>query len=278
MDFHSLNGGLIRDIKATQETIPNTIQCVNECIYLCTTVLNIFRKSVTQNGFESIEAEIRFFKHIKQIPASQLLYFTFVRDFELHFPRINKEEQLHYCKRQLVMLNQFYLEYFDFCEYMEAELTYFDEQYFTRKYLFSLPLLPSKGYFHNPDFNTARDVLLSEYKAYHLFGKYVEQRLLATEHKVPLGLERSSQSNNLQWTGTKSALTELIYALYYSNVFNHGKVEIKEIVLAFQEALHFDLGDVYKTYSEIKSRKLRRTKFLEELAVSLRSQMEASDE
>lgn len=91
-------------------------------------------------------------------------------------------------------------------------------------------------------------------------------------------MERSSQSNNLQWTGTKSALTELIYALYYSNVFNNGNVEIKEIVRAFQEALHFDLGDVYKTYSEIKSRKLRRTKFLEELAVSLRSQMEASDE
>ena len=83
---------------------------------------------------------------------------------------------------------------------------------------------------------------------------------------------------NLQWTSSKSALTELIYALHYNQVINNGNADIKEIALAFQQILHFDMGDFYKIFSEIKSRKNSRTKFLDDLSSGLQSHMDTTEE
>ena len=83
---------------------------------------------------------------------------------------------------------------------------------------------------------------------------------------------------SLQWTSSKTALTELIYALHHSRSINNGNADIKEIAIMFQKVLHFDIGDYYKTFSEIKSRKISRTKFLDDLSSGLLSHIKNSEE
>lgn len=69
----------------------------------------------------------------------------------------------------------------------------------------------------------------------------------------------------LNWTKSKAALIELIYALYWNKAINHGNIDIKKIVPAFEMVFKVQLLNPYKVYTEIKSRKKTKTKFLEEL-------------
>lgn len=72
-----------------------------------------------------------------------------------------------------------------------------------------------------------------------------------TEEKYPV----------LQWTSSKVSLLELLYALHLSQCFNAGNLNFIEIVRHAEKVLHINLGNVYKTIGEIKSRKYKRKRF-----------------
>ncbi|MFV0268438.1 MAG: RteC domain-containing protein [Draconibacterium sp.] len=78
-----------------------------------------------------------------------------------------------------------------------------------------------------------------------------------------------SVENQLQWTAQKIDLVELIYALYYSNSFNHGNVEIKDIIESFEQFFGISLGKYYRTYFDVTRRKKIRAKFVQELLTLL---------
>ena len=278
MDFKPFIEGLQSDLKKARTDIPNIVKRVNYSIRLCHSVLSIFKKAVIADKFESVEKEIEFFKNVKTIPASLLIYNSQIRSFELDYPKTNVEIQRKFIKKRLNLLNRFYRKHIDFIEYIESGRTHFDEQYFTRKYLNVLPISSPHIYFHDPDFNTPKDILLSEFKAFESFVVYLQNRMI-DKSKVYMDKPGDLTSKiNLQWTASKSALTELVYALHYNRVISNGNADIKDIALAFQQVLHFDLGDFYKTFNEIKSRKISRTKFLDDLASGLLSHMDSIED
>tara|TARA_R110000868_G_scaffold32133_4_gene117142 strand:- start:3870 stop:4706 length:837 start_codon:yes stop_codon:yes gene_type:complete len=277
MDFKPFIDGLQKDLKEAQVNIPNVIKRANHSIRLCHSLLSIFKQGVINDGFDSIEKEIEFFKSYKTIPSSQLIYHSQIRSFELEFPRGDENAQRKFIKKRLNRINRFYRNHTGFSEYINSGRTHFDEQYFTRKYLSSFPLNLSHIYFHDLDFNTPKDMLLSEFKAYDSMLVYLQNRMIDKSKLRMVKAEVLNNQLNLQWTANKSALTELIYALHYNRVINNGNADIKEIASAFQQVLHFDLGDFYKTFSEIKARKISRTKFLDDLASGLQSHMDSTD-
>ena len=79
------------------------------------------------------------------------------------------------------------------------------------------------------------------------------------------------------WSGSKTALVELIYALYASGDLNHGTSDISSITSSFEDYFNIKLDNIYKTYSEIKARKNNRTKYLETLMTALESKMNKDD-
>jgi hypothetical protein len=83
--------------------------------------------------------------------------------------------------------------------------------------------------------------------------------------------------NNLTWTATKTDLIELVYALKYSGAINGGAAQVKEITKSLETFFDIDLGNFYKTYSEIKSRTKDRSKFLNKLSENLVSRLEQDD-
>ena len=76
-------------------------------------------------------------------------------------------------------------------------------------------------------------------------------------------------NSNLNWTGSKTNLIELVYALQSSGSINSGTADIKEIALMLERVFNIDLGNYYQTFTEIRSRKSNPTKFIDNLKESL---------
>jgi hypothetical protein len=277
MDFELLNKNILEELDAIKYNSKSIIERSNQSIILCRNLLNTFKKEVVKSGFKSVNEEIVFFKTIKQVPLIDLIYFSEIRSFEIQFPKGDSHQQRKYIKKKLGKLNRFFLYNMDFGQYIQSEQTHLDQQYFTRDYFDNLPITSSKFYFQDPDFCTSYDMLLGKLKAYDQFIIYLQNRLATSKQTKGHSIDVSNQVD-LQWTSTKTALTELIYALYHGRAINNGKTDIKVIASILEKVLHFDIGDFYKTFSDIKSRKISRTKFLDDLSAGLLSHMNNSEE
>ncbi|WP_245806797.1 RteC domain-containing protein [Arenibacter amylolyticus] len=73
-------------------------------------------------------------------------------------------------------------------------------------------------------------------------------------------------------------MTELIYELHYQGVFDNGSSDIRLIAKFFESTFNFDLGNLYQTYLELRTRKMSKTKFLDALRDGLIKKMDDRDE
>jgi len=118
---------------------------------------------------------------------------------------------------------------------------------------------------------TIADYKAAKILANDLIQVYLEDQLNNKHYK------KADSKSPLNWTASKTALTELIYALYSHGVFNNGSTDIKLIAKTFEDTFNIDLSDFYHTFMELKARKINRTKFLDELKESLIRRIEEQD-
>jgi hypothetical protein len=89
--------------------------------------------------------------------------------------------------------------------------------------------------------------------------------------------EKDSQHSALKWTGSKVAATELGYAIHEAGVFNNGNADVRDVMSLIETAFGIGLGDYYRTYIAIKSRKKELTVFLKMLIDCLTKRMDEDD-
>jgi len=82
---------------------------------------------------------------------------------------------------------------------------------------------------------------------------------------------------SFQWTDSKAALTELIYALQYGGVLNNGLIGVKEIAEKFEQIFQVELGNYYHCFNEIRLRKKNRTALLDHLREKVLQKMAGLD-
>lgn len=111
-------------------------------------------------------------------------------------------------------------------------------------------------------FSTSHDYKVAKIIANDLIQVYIEDQISNVNR---LKTEINIEVNKLQptWTGSKTGLIELIYALQIQGVFDNGETDIKSLAKSFERMFNIDLGDFYHTYMEIRNRKINRTKFLD---------------
>ena len=263
-----------------EEIIPSKridLKKSNEGIHLSNNALYLLKKIVEKNGFKSIEEEIYFFKKVKSEPLSYLVYFSEVRSCELLMPKIGLGNQFNFLEKKIKRINKFFNRNWDFVHYMDQELTYLDIQYFTRSnQVFPLYALPEACYL-DPKFFTSHDMLWARIKGMNKFVLYLQDLIKQFKLEKQNAHRIGKPKKTLVWSASKAALTELIYALYSSSVVNHGKEDIKGIASAFEELFNIRLDNIYKTYSEIKTRKDSKTRFLEELIIRFNNKIHEDD-
>ena len=255
----------------------NNLKKAREGIQLCNIILSNLKKNIEHNDFDTVTTEIDFFKNIKPVPMSYLIYFTEVHSCELRKPKAGRSYQIEFLEKEMKKINKFFYRNVDFVNYMEQESTYLDHQFFTRNHRNHIPLTPTNDYYQYPEFSTSHDMVWAKIKAMDRFVNYIREAL----QKLNAGNEMMFEEKKhlaLSWTAPKTAMTELIYALHSNGALNNGAADINTITASFEDFFNVKLDNIYKTYSEIKGRKSSKTKFLEELTLNLQQKIHKEEE
>lgn len=242
--------------------IKTTLDCLTE-----------LKKFILERRFKNDEEEIYFFKCLKPQILSKLIYYNAIFKIETKKPFGCEKTLRKYLHKELEKLKRFFDNNLEFYKYYRTNSAYLDHKYFVRgKHDIKLSL--DTFYFEaDHSFSTSHDYKVAKIIANDLIQVYLEGQLY-----------NKSQGNklmtppNLKWTGSKVALIELVYALYYQGVFDNGNADIRLIAKYFESNFNIDLGNFYQTYLELRSRKMNRTKFLDALREELIRRMDEQDE
>jgi hypothetical protein len=231
---------------------------------------------VLNNPFKDEDEEIQFFKEIKPGVLSQLIYFSKLNHIDSKRPMGSFEIQQKYLLNELEKLTSYFNSHLEFYRYYRMKSTFLDEKLFVRgREDFHLHL-DNPLVYTDPDFSTSMDNMVAEIMANDRLEVYLKTEIDALSIKAnnpnwgQVGILRA---NSLQWTESKTALVELIYALQASTAINKGGADIRELVALFEQVFNIRLTEVYRTYLEIKIR-ATPTKFLDSLKVGLVKKIE----
>jgi len=265
------------DLNILINTDADPVKKAEKGIPLCIKTLSKMHNMVEDKDFENPSEEIGFFKNIKVVPMSYLIYFSEVRSCASRKPKTGKNYQKQFLEKELRKINKFFFRNKDFVYYMEQGNTYLDPQFFIRNHQNNFPITPMINYYQYPEFSTSHDMLWSKIQAMYRLIHYIRESIQKLDSKKMDFSYEQKDHKLLLWTGSKAALTELIYALYSDRVLNNGAVELSAITSSFEDFFNVKLDNIYKTFTEIKARKGSKTKFLEELTLKLQQKISADD-
>lgn len=231
---------------------------------------------VQQYKFIDEIEEIRFFKEIKPDIFSQLIYHVKIFNIESRRPMGSYENQKNYLQHELEKLTFFFNNHLEFYQYYRMNSTYFDDKYFVRGkediHLYQDSLM----FYVDPEFSTSHDYVVAKIMANDRLEVYLKtemESLILKSANPNWGQLGNIENNPLKWTDSKTALVELIYALYAVGSINKGQSEIRELAAFFEQSFSVKLTDIYRTYLEIKIRSTP-AKHLDTLKFALLRKME----
>lgn len=228
-----------------------------------------------QYTFSDEAEEIHFFKEMKPELFSKLIYYVKILNIESRRPTGSHEIQEVYLRRELKKLTFFFNNHLEFYQYYRMSSTDLDDKYFVRgkedMYLYQDSLM----FYVDPDFSTSQDYMVAKIIAYDRLEVFLNTEIEALSFKAanPNWVQLGFSEQNLQWTDSKTALVELIYAIYATGVINNGRCEIRELSAFFQQAFNVHINDIYRTFLEIRTRS-NPTKFIDTLKAALLRKIE----
>lgn len=236
--------------------------------------LSKLKEFIIQRSFKNEEEEIHFFKYLKPQIVAKLIYYNTIYKIETRKPYGAKSTR-KYLNKELKKLKRFFDHNLDFYKYYRSNNSFLDEKFFIRGN-HDIKLWLDTYYLQSDQaFSTSHDYKVAKIIANDLIQVYLEDQLHnLNKHLLP----KHSSTISVNWTGSKTALIELIYALHYQNVFDNSNIDIRLIAKHFENTFNVNLGDFYHTYLELKNRKVNRTKFLDSLRDGLIKKMDGQDE
>lgn len=248
-------------------------------IKFCNDTLEKLRTFVINNDFNSEDDEIEFFKKIKPHIVSKLIYYIKRLDIESKRPKAGIKEQLEYLKFYIAEFQSYFNYNLEIYHYFKSNAHHFDQQYFLIKNKTIRLNLEPYYFYTDTQFSTSHDSTFAIILAHTNLIEYLKNEIMILENNNTETIRKPNLiESKLNWTGSKTDLVELIYALYSSGAINSGTADIKELAIAFQNIFNIELGEYYRTYLEIRYRKINQTKFLDQIKDSLLQHMEESDQ
>jgi len=222
------------------------------------------RTQLIETEFKEKEDEIWFFKVAKPDFISKLIYYDKLYHLEIRRPIGREKLVREFLENEMAHLEHSYENYTSFYIYYRTGQTSLDEEYFTRRHKTNDNTYEILGFDSDPNLSTGYDLKIANILAQDKLLGY-----LNIEIDKLNGMSNHNSSHiystnyNLEWTGSKTGLVELIYALAQAGVFNHGKTEYKEIAYYFEKVFNISLGNIYKTFEKIRMRECGPTTFLD---------------
>lgn len=256
----------------------NPLLLAQTAIELTLKTHNGLKKRIIGHKFKNAKEEIYFFKKVKPRFLAKLIYYNEIYKIETSKPYGGKKVIRKYLYKELDKLKRYFDDNLDFYKYYRTGSAYLDHKYFLRK-KHDIRLSLSTHYFESDHrFSTSHDYKVAKILANDLIEVYLEDQLSQLDRTENDLNNHKLIKMDLQWTESKTALIELIYALHAQGVFNNRNADIKSIAALFETVFKIDLGDYYRNFLAIRIRKKGRAKFLDDLKKSLIAYMDAQDE
>jgi hypothetical protein len=224
--FHKLETA----ISELEIEVDCSIQRIEAVIYLIVKYLSEVKEYVLKRGFKNIDEEILFFKYQKPAIVAKLIYYNAIYKIETKKPYGTKPIR-KYLNKELKKLKRFFDNNLDFYKYYRSNNSFLDEKFFIRGN-HDIKLWLDTYYLQSDQtFSTSHDYKVAKIIANDLIQVYLEDQL----YKLNKNLQpKDSSTTNLNWTGSKTDMIELIYALHYQEVLENGNIDIRLIVQHFE--------------------------------------------
>ena len=243
----------------------------------CVSAYNSLRDFVLNSTLNQ-EEEIYLFKVIKPYVLGEYLYHSKLFEIQTQKPVVSIKKQKKFFREIILKAQQFFMENREFYHYCLSGSKHFDDKYFVRTK--TICWLNPQQIVTDMDFSTSHDYKLATIISYQKIIDHCKTEVnhLNTLKKQVILMNGVQIKSKLTWTETKRALLELIYAIYSTGAVNNGKVDIKDLVKAFESIFNISLPRYYHTWMEIRQRKIRRTQFIDLMKKCLIRRMDDADE
>jgi hypothetical protein len=225
---------------------------------LIRSAISILRDHVVNNGFDSEEEEVLFFKQVK--PRFYALFIFEVEHYNMLFtlPKGTDDMIRDYYYHELSVIGRFFDQHAFLYGYFKRGESAMDKCFFLRSSFD--PLQPFAGagflgleaeFWSNQDYNFAKFLALDRLQDFLIkqIGN-LNPRFSYAESK------RRTVRNELKWTGDKVDLVELAYGIYLMGSLNNGNADLAAIVSWLESSLDIGLGSVYRKFVDISRRKV----------------------
>jgi RteC protein len=272
--FQNLYDGFTDDLNHIKQEEDNIINRSLRSLEASMKVLDVLRQKAREK-FLDMQSEILFFKEIKPRFQSHQIYHLEILQIEIGKPPGIANDIRKYFENHFSRLREVFDVNIDFYKYWRAGNTHMDKQYFTRGTEILYNDADISYFYGDAEFSTQRDSTLSKLLAYEMLTVYFTEKL---EEVTTTSTRPHSASSALSWTLPKANLIEIVYAFQSCGVFNNGEADVRQIADYFQQIFNVNLGNLYRTFQQIRIRKKSRSFFLDQLREKLIERMDYADE
>lgn len=264
--------------------IENTCKIIaaESSIKKCVQVLELVKASIIVRNFKSVQEEIHFFKNIKPQLVSLLIFHHKVYKIETQKPQGGQKILKKYLLSELKTIHAFYKKNADLYKYHRSKSTYLDNEYYVRGRSPVFTKMDSFFYDSDQRFSTLQDYKIAKIISNQKLQDYLESEIIAIKNPTiqqnKVTISQVNHKSPIYWSGSKTALIELMYALHTTNCINNGKAELKQIAEFIEQSFHISLGQFNRVFLEIRARKMGRTKFIDTLKDELIKRMDLADD
>ena len=265
-----------KEYEVLKNTSDDVLSISLEIIQYIEKKLKEIHKWLKKHVFLSVQEEIYFFKELKPKMVSKLLFYKELLKLEASLPPSKKKKRKHY-EELLTAIHQYVTTNKEFYEYYRSRTSFRDEDLFVRHCY--KDIIRYDCYLINFDskLSTSHDYNVATIIANDMFTSHLENKLEELNSSNPTTY--NPMNNKITWTGTKVDMAEMIYGLYYKNMLNDGKADIKEIAKALCFAFNIEIDDktLYRCLQDIKRRSPIKAVFLQNLSKVADNKFKDSD-
>jgi hypothetical protein len=278
--FYQVRSQLENDLEKINKEEQNDIFTARKSLVIIRECCRQLSSLHIQCDFKNREEEIHFFKELKCYYYSQLFYHQDILEIETNIPNGDKKFKQDFLKEQLQKLNEHFSHNRFLYAYYRGGGTERDHQYFTaiRKYETKFND-QGREMLCEDDYSCIYDMLYARVISNDRLEKYLHKGIMKLEEtEIQSQVPPITHRSKLEWTESKAALVELLYALYSSNCINNGKVDIKELVASTKYIFpNIEISDHYRIFIDLQNRKNNRTKFIDTLRTSLMERLDREE-
>jgi hypothetical protein len=230
-----------------------------DSVRVCKKAMQKLKRFMALHEFDSIAEEVYFFKEVKPLFYSRLIYFINIHNFLMQQPAGSETIQEDYIRMHLAGLKTFFDHNRAFYSYYRSGMTQLDEVYYPRGGFDVHAEL--EDFEEDEQYSTSHDYKLSKLIANEKFQEYLKRELARLQDPSSL----LAPFRHPSWTASQTDAIELIYALKASGSVNNGNIDIAELVTIFEYVFQIQLKEYYHKFTDITRRKKDMTIFLGKL-------------